>query len=429
MFEGILNLNQDQLIHIGIVTALAAVPTVIWFILLFKGRKTSRWPLLLAFFLGTLTVLPLMGLEYLWLWFPALDVYRAIETNIADATIAAFAALVVVGILEELVKSGVVRAIDKTKIGIQTVNDAVRFSILAGLGFAFVENIFYFYYIWQGAGFAGLIFPMVFRSIFTVCAHMVFSGIFGYFYGIAKFSQPIMETKLWMGERSKLIQLFSKILGTNEAKALQQYMLVKGLFLAMILHAGFNFFLEFEMLIPVLCIVGGGFAYLLYLLARKAGAITFTSTGKKSTIAKKDSDIVLELLGMWTKEGRYKDVVDICQRLLMRDPDNKVVRLFQAKAMDKAELSKLENSFASVFTSNDKKQDDQSIRTLVKQKVLMEMLKEKQQTPQKTSSQSTQSDISSVNTSKPDKGFPGSPKIPTATPPPAAPQNGPSSQQ
>ena len=42
-------------------------------------------------------------------------------------------------------------------------------------------------------------------------------------------------------------------------------------------------------------------------------------------MARRDQDVVLELLAMWTKEGRYRDVVDICQRLLMRDPDNKVV--------------------------------------------------------------------------------------------------------
>ena len=350
------SLTQEQITQIAIAAALAAAPAVIWFIIIFKGRKSSRWPLLLAFFLGTLTVLPLMGLEYLWMWKPEYDIYRVIEENITEVHALALVTLIVVAVLEELVKSGVVRIIDKTKIGIQTVNDAVKFSILAGLGFAFTENIFYFYYIWQSSGFAGLIFPMIFRSIFTVCAHMVFSGILGYFYGIAKFSRPIMETKLWMGERSGGIRLLSKIMGTDESKALRQYMLLKGLFIAMILHAFFNFFLEFGYLTPVVIIVGGGFAYLLYLLAHKAGAIAFTSTGKKSSMAKKDQDVVLELLGMWTKEGRYKDVVDICQRLLMRDPDNKVVKLFQAKAMDKSKLAGLEKSVTSLFKSEEENQ-------------------------------------------------------------------------
>lgn len=456
-----LNLTQDQLIQIAIATALAATPAVIWFIVIFKGRKSSRWPLLLAFFLGTLTVLPLMGLEYLWMWYPDLDIYKAIETNITEAHFSVFVALVVVGMLEELTKSGVVRFIDKTRIGIQTINDAVKYSILAGLGFAFIENIFYFYYIWQSSGFAGLLAPLIFRSIFTVCAHAVFSGILGYFYGIAKFAKPIVETKLWMGEKSHGAYFLSKFLGTNEANAFRQIMLIKGLIIAMMMHAFFNFFLDFQMLTPVVILVGGGFAYLLYLLAHKAGAIAFGTMNQStsnSNMAKQDQDVVLELLGMWTNEGRYKDVTDICQRLLMRDPDNKVVKLFQAKAMDKQKLANLEKSLTSLFSSNDKIQDEATLRTLVKQKVLMEMLQEKQggqtssaggaganssiaapaaPTKTRTGTESQpvklvpgQESAASANAPAPAPApAPKIPTIPTPTPRPSAGQNDQSSQQ
>ena len=180
MFEGF---TQADWIQLGAMVLLAAPPAVIWSVVLFKGRKTSRWPLLLAFFLGTLTVLPLILIyDYLWVKFPQLNVYNAIDSNITDVHIAAIASLVVVGILEELAKSGVVRFIGKTRIGIQTINDAVKYSILAGLGFAFTENIFYFRDAWQQGGVIGLLPVMIFRSLFTVCAHMVFSGIYGYFY-------------------------------------------------------------------------------------------------------------------------------------------------------------------------------------------------------------------------------------------------------
>lgn len=414
MLETLLqNFTPEQLTRIGIVTALATVPTLVWMGLIFKGRKTSRLTIFLAFFLGTLTVLPILGLQYLWVWFPELDVYRAIDMHITEVHAAAFAALIFVGFFEELAKSGVVRIIGKTKIGIHTINDAVKYSILAGLGFAFTENIFYFYYIWQDGGFAGLIFPMIFRSIFTVCAHMVFSGIYGYFYGIARFSRPIMEQKLWMGEKSRGVKFMTTILGGNEADSYRQMMLLKGLFIAMILHALFNFSLEFSQFIPVVIIVGSGFIYLLYLLAHKAGAITFVSSGgQQSGMAKKDQDVVLELLGMWTKEGRYKDVIDICQRLLMRDPNNNVVKLFQAKAMDKAKLSKLENSFMSVFQAGEESGDDYSLRTLVKQKVLMEMLREKE--GEKVQQTATQ--VAAQQAANPTQA--GGPKIPTVVKPP-----------
>ena len=401
--------TQEELKLLAIMVSLSALPAVIWSYLIFNGRKTSRLTLLLAFFLGTLTVLPLIVLyDYLWVWFPQLDVYRVITENITETHIAALATLIVVGILEELTKSGVVRFIGRTRIGIQTINDAVKYSILAGLGFAFTENIFYFYGIWQASsGLSEFLFPVIFRSIFTVCGHMVFSGIFGYFYGIAKFSRPIFEADLFMGEKNKSAYVLSKILGTDEADAYRQLTLLKGLIIAIALHTAFNFALEFSQFLPVIVIVGGGFLYLLYLLAHKAGNIMFSATPGAATMAKRDVDVVLELLGMWTKEGRYKDVVDICQRLLMRDPENKVVQLFQAKALDSQKLSNLEASFTSLFKAQDAGIEENSMRTLVKQKVLMEMLQEKQ-------APLTKQQVQAVPPPAPPLGGPKVPKMPSS---------------
>ena len=407
--------TQEELKQIGLMIGLAALPALIWSYVIFQGRKTSRWPLLLAFFLGTLTVLPLVLLyDYLWIWFPALDVYRVITENIAEAHIAALATLLVVGILEEWAKGGVVRIINKTKIGIQTINDSVKYSILAGLGFAFTENIVYFYGIWQASGNLGeFLFPVIFRSIFTVCGHMVFSGIFGYYFGIAKFAKPILEADLFMGEKQMGVRVLSKILGTDEAAAFQQWTALKGLLIAMTIHAAFNFALEFNQFLPVVFIVGGGFLFLLYLLAHKAGDIMFSASAGNANMAKRDVDVVLELLGMWSREGRHKDVIDICQRLLMRDPDNKVVQLFQAKAMDKQKLDNLEASFTSLFKSQDAQMEDTSLRALIKQKVLLEMLKEKQApaSPQNTAPV----DVATLPTTPPGEG-PKIPMIPKITP-------------
>ncbi len=66
----------------------------------------------------------------------------------------------------------------------------------------------------------------------------------------------------------------------------------------------------------------------------------------------------------------------------MRDPDNTVVKLFQAKAMDEQKLANLETSVSALFNHpSDTPRtaaQDRSLRTLVNQKILMEMLKEKQ---------------------------------------------------
>ena len=38
---------------------------------------------------------------------------------------------------------------------------------------------------------------------------------------------------------------------------------------------------------------------------------------------------------MWYNQGRYEEVNQICERLLKRDPDNNVVKLFRAKTQEK----------------------------------------------------------------------------------------------
>ena len=240
---------------------------------------------------------------------------------------------------------------------------------------------------------------------------MVFSGIFGYYYGMAKFARPIVETKLWMGEGSSFVRVFSKILGVDESKAYGEMQRMKGLIIAMLIHTAFNFTVELGKFEIVLVIVGGGFLFLKYLMAHKAGAIAFAGMGRESTMQKKDQDVVLELLAMWSKDGKHQDVIDICQRLLMRDPDNKVVQLFQAKAMDAAKLKKVEDSFGALFNAGEDKEKQETMRTLMKQKVLMEMLHDKKASvPVQTQNLSTP-----VQT-------------PSPTPSVAPPQNDPSSQ-
>lgn len=120
----------------------------------------------------------------------------------------------------------------------------------------------------------------------------------------------------------------------------RQKTVLKGLLIAVGMHATFNFLLQFNKVLPVIVFVFLGYAFLKYLLSRKAGHLVLTddiTERASSSIAKQDKEVVIELLGMWFKDKRYVDVIHICERLLERDPDNKVVKLFKAQAMDEME--------------------------------------------------------------------------------------------
>ncbi len=122
------------------------------------------------------------------------------------------------------------------------------------------------------------------------------------------------------------------------AQAFKEYKILQGLITAMLLHALFNYLLQMNYILPVIGLVVIGYLYLRYLLNRKAGnliLVTDIDEKKQSTMGKKDEDVVLELIGMWFEQKKFVDVMHICERLLERDPDNNVVKLFKAKAMDK----------------------------------------------------------------------------------------------
>ncbi len=71
--------------------------------------------------------------------------------------------------------------------------DGITYAIIASLGFATVENIMY---VLDGGFMVALI-----RAIFSVPAHALFSGIMGFYIGIAKFAvkEKRRDFLIWKG--------------------------------------------------------------------------------------------------------------------------------------------------------------------------------------------------------------------------------------
>lgn len=333
-------------------TVLAAFPVFVWLRLIHReGNERSLY--VKTFLVGTLAVVPPFILIFLFQRFPELDIYSLISQSVEQVALAALLTNIVVGIIEEIAKNIIVRVIDKRHPEyFQTIGSALKLSICAGLGFAFAENIFYFYNVWTNPYFTArdVFATFVFRSIFTMCGHMVFSGIFGYYFGIGKFSADLTELERWRGKGLRFAKFLSRLTGRMTFQIVRELKNLKGLLIAMGLHMAFNVSLDLEHKLPAILIVVGGALYVVYLLQTKSGHLLFSLQKRRaSSMAPHDEDVVMELLGMWTKEGRYKEVMEICDRLLMRDPDNNVVKLFRAKAADDVELKRFYMSLQNVF--------------------------------------------------------------------------------
>ncbi len=320
----------------AISAVLAFLPVLVWFSVIFK--RTKRKALQFLIFFGSIfSVVPVFIIQYFIHLFPGFDIVTFLQGQIHNQNLGLVILFIGVGITEEIVKQGLVRMVDRRYLLIQTISESIQFSLVAALGFSFAENIFYIYNIWQSLGIQQLFIAYFFRSIFTTCAHLIFSGFFGYYYGLAKFSLNIREESRWVGKKMYFTNAIARILNMPKSQALKEVMILKGLCIAILMHMSFDFLLELNQIIPSVLFVAVGYYFLRRLLKQKAGRlilVTDIENERSSTMAKSDEDVVIELTGMWLKEKRYVDVIHICERLLRRDPDNKVVQLFKARAID-----------------------------------------------------------------------------------------------
>ena len=117
--------------------------------------------------------------------------------------------------VEELLKFLAIKlAIGKKSRHLDQIIDGIKFGIVAGLGFALVENAIYFYQPLLAKG--GVFFFKLFlvRFFISTLAHSLYTGIMGYYIGL-----------------SRLYRLH------------KNYLLWKGIIMAITMHGIFNFFL------------------------------------------------------------------------------------------------------------------------------------------------------------------------------------------
>ncbi len=171
--------------------------------------------------------------------------------------------LIFLAFAEEYSKHLIVRFTDDDSI--QSIDDAIEFSIIVGLAFAFAENVLLYFPRLLAEGDMP---ALLLRSVLTVLMHAVASGIFGYFYGLAHFSaEQVRDGHHGRGPVYRMLHrafLFRRERLYHEAK------MFEGLILAGSYHAAFNLAASQGRVSVMLGLVGAGCAFLYYLLGLKA---------------------------------------------------------------------------------------------------------------------------------------------------------------
>lgn len=251
---------------------LATIPALIWGYIFYLKNPYKRSVIFYAFFLGATAVFPILFYKYLWQFFPWINAFKytqGYEANVLGIShflaipMSVILTFSVVGIIEEFMKHIAVRAMGKNEF--QDVDDVIELSILCALGFSFTENIMYFHNIWVHQGAQNLLVPFIFRSIFSTFAHVLFSGVMGYYYGIAHFATPILRQQkhiVWP-------RLMEKIFGIDDELIYAVQNLVQGFIIAAGLHAVFNVLLEMNWTLLIIPFLLCGYTYLSYLFEKK----------------------------------------------------------------------------------------------------------------------------------------------------------------
>lgn len=253
---------------------MASLPAVVWGYIFYKKDPVYAPKAIQTFLLGMSSVLPILLYKWSWDYLPYINIFNytdglqndLISSSLLYLPLGSVFAFMFVGIIEEYMKHIVVKKADRGFF--RNIDDAIEFSIIAALGFAFIENILYFYYIWEYHDTQVLLISFVFRSVFSTFAHILFSGIYGYYYGIAYFADPI-----WAEEQRKsrhpVVNFLHTILHMKSNRVFCHEMATKGLFLAVLLHAFFNIMLEMNITFFMIPFLTCGYMYLSHLFKKK----------------------------------------------------------------------------------------------------------------------------------------------------------------
>ena len=254
---------------------LACIPAAIWGYIYYSKHPEKRSLTVLTFAVGAIAVLPILFYKFLWQFFPWINAFKLADyykndligfSNLIVLPLSVIITFMFVGIIEEIMKLLSVKVADDDEI--KNIDDSIEFFIIAALGFSFTENILYFYNIWISQGTSNLLLPFLFRSTFSTFAHIMFSGILGYYYGIAHFAAPILQKEI-LKKRRRWVKKVHKVINRKKEGIFYKENIIEGLLISIGLHAIFNIFLEMNLTFMTIPFLIGGYLALNYLFNKK----------------------------------------------------------------------------------------------------------------------------------------------------------------
>ncbi len=271
--------TKTELLATGIAAVIAFLPVIIW-CRLFLGYHKERFSIvLLAFFAGMLSTVPILfynelmvrGIELNFFLFRVVpisfggsskqfvsDSIFSGATGTKAIVLTTLVTYLIVGVIEELSKYWVLR--HSSKEFFRSIDDTLQLAIIVALGFAFAENLAnptYFvgfvknYLLESPSPQWGPLLGGIFgRGILTMMVHILSTGVLGYYFGLAFFASPLMRKQFEAGRTHPIVFAMHRMLNLRSDTLFARVQMAKGLFFAIVLHGVFNMVVSLPEVLP-----------------------------------------------------------------------------------------------------------------------------------------------------------------------------------
>ncbi|MEQ1848971.1 MAG: PrsW family glutamic-type intramembrane protease [Candidatus Peribacteraceae bacterium] len=271
--------STAELIATSIAAVLAIIPVILWCWLFLRYHRTRITTVLLAFFAGMLSTVPVIFYYHLTgkdvelnffffvirpenFGFTSGTFVEAFGTSASAGVkyvlLAALVRYLLVGVIEEFSKFWVLKK-SGTMI-FRSIDDAMQLAIIVALGFAFAENLInpvYFvsfvqdYLLTPETPMWGpLLSGVIGRGALTIMVHVLSTGVLGYFFGVALFAPPLLRDRFAHGRLHPLLYAFHRLLGVRTETLFARTQLTIGVLLSIVLHGIFDFIVTLPSLLP-----------------------------------------------------------------------------------------------------------------------------------------------------------------------------------
>lgn len=263
---------------------LSFFPVIVWGSLFLYKHDEKRDLVIKTFVFSAFAVIPLVFYRIIWNVLPSEQLNQYLYTVInfdlfkLNLPVNILILFLLIGFIEEYLKHFVAANIDKKEI--DNIDDAIEFGIIAALGFSFAENTFYFIDIYQNLELSMFWKVVLLRSFFSTLAHIIFSSIYGYHFGVSLFAKNLENRKEYSFV-SSINRVLSKFIPVSSTTIFVNEQRFIGLMLAGLFHALFNVFLELNQVLLLIPILFLGLYYVLYLIHKKQNHINYNKIGHK----------------------------------------------------------------------------------------------------------------------------------------------------